>query len=200
MRGGRILASGLFDHGRLAVIDTTGVTAAFVGETPWDGDSASAFITQQAFSGVLKPDEHRSRVALALRYADQIEIFDSVGVPTRTFTGPFAFRPTYHIGRRGKGLDINFRDDTRFGYVWVDANDAGLVALFSGRILGAARRRSNFGRFVHDIAWDGTLRHVYRLDRDAVALAIAQDGRTLFALCPDENGRPSSDVVSYRLP
>jgi hypothetical protein len=191
-----IVATGLFTDGRVAVFDSTGQLDSVYGAVPVDGDSTNPHITQQAFRGRIAANDARTMFAIARRHADAIEIWDRRG-KVRDIVGPLGFTPRYHVGKRGQGFDINFRGDTRYGYVSVATSGDRIYGLFSGRDQQDAGGRAALGRLVNVFDWSGQRRRSFELNCDAVAIAVGDDGRTLYAAC---DGRKNHDwIAAYSL-
>jgi hypothetical protein len=191
-----IVATGLFPNGRIGAFDSTGKLQTVYGSVPVDGDSATPHVAQQAFRGRIATNSARTLFAVARRHADAIEVWDH-REKLRDIVGPIGFAPRYHVAKRGQGFDVNFRADTRYGYVDVAASGDRIFGLFSGREMGKAGTRASLGRMVNVFDWNGNLKMSLQLDCDAVGIAVSDDGRTLYAACTEAK-RPDW-IAAYSL-
>ncbi len=148
------------------------------------------------YTGTLVRHPHQPLLALATRHADRVEIYGVDGTLRRVARGPRKFEPVYEVQVAGGAPTMATGDDLRFGYV--DAGTAGdrLYALYSGFTRGERPGRANFGQQVHVYHWAGSLHRVIHLDQPVLGIAVAGDGRMLYAVRHD----PEPAVLRYRVP
>ena len=86
----------------------------------------------------------------------------------------------------------------RLAYIDCAATRDGFYLLFSGRLRGAYADQYDrlLGQFVHVFGWDGRLRYVARFSTPVWALAVAENGRDMYAVRWD----PSPAIVTGALP
>jgi len=192
-----LVASGIFPTGRLARARITGQPIGTIGATPAPpaGRDVPITVLQHAWEGPLERSPDGSRVALATRNGDQIEIFGADGTLVRTLRGGSGFDPAYDVRRTPAGVSMMTGDDLRFGYGDLASTDEYLFALFSGETRGSAPRIAQFGKAVHVFRWDGERVATLQLPARARAITVTPDGADLFAI----HMEPKPAVVRYPL-
>lgn len=187
VRDSTFFSPGVFSGGRWAEIRPPNGTVGIVGPSPQDSTAGSEALRQMLYAGTpiagLYDAGQNRRLALALRYTDRLELYDSSGRPLRISRGPFRFGPTaQHVKISSGEMRPRWTARTRLAYIAVTAGECGIVALFSGRQLGSAGRRAAQGRSLHVFDWSGELRRVFFLNADAINLSLAPDGQTLYTV------------------
>jgi hypothetical protein len=184
-----LVSSGMFSGGRLAKFDGSGNVRQFVGAMPPAKPGTPAIVTQHAYSGTLVRHPARPLVAIGTRHADRVEIYRLDGDLLRVGRGPAGFEPVY------EGATLASGDELRFGYVDLYAAGERLYALYSGAKRADRPGRANFGGEVHVFDWSGELVRILPLDHLALALAVADDERTLYTV----RHNPTPAVLRYAL-
>jgi hypothetical protein len=192
-----LVASGIFPKGRLTRARITGQPTGTLGVTPATpaGRDVPITVLQHAWEGPLERSPDGSRLALATRNGDLIEIFRADGTPVRTLRGGSGFDPAYEVRRSPAGVSMMTGDDLRFGYGDLASTDEHLFALFSGETRGSAPGMAQFGKAVHVFRWDGERVATLQLPERARAIAVTRDGADLFAI----HMEPKPAVVRYPL-
>lgn len=194
--GGEILTLGLFQAGRIGHLDGDGRLVSTSGPTPLPGLDLPAFVRQHAYQSRMKPNPSRTRLAVATRHADVLEIYDAHGRRLAVGERPFNFEPAFEVKEKGGSPALASGDALRFGYVDLATTDDRIYALFSGRTRGGSPPgEAVFGRYVHVFDWTGRLRQVLELDVPILALAVTEDGRTLYGIRHD----PVPGIVVFEL-
>lgn len=127
----------------------------------------------------------RQRLAAAFFYANRIEIYDRHGRRTAVSAGPRDLTPTYRVvpDPRQKLMRWVPTDETRYGYVDVEATESRVYALFAGRRSGDIRNLDAFdGTEVHVFDWNGRLVEVMPLDAPVTHIAVDAASHTLYGL------------------
>ena len=192
-----LVASGILSGGRLARARLTGQPIGMIGATPAAPAAQDVPVTvlQHAWEGPLERSPDGSRLALATRNADLIEIFRADGTLVRTLRGGSGFDPAYEVRRSPAGVSMMTGDDLRFGYGDLASTDEYLFALFSGETRGSAPGVAQLGKLVHVFRWDGERVATLQLPERTRAIAVTPDGTSLFAIHTD----PKPAVVRYPL-
>lgn len=192
-----LVASGIFPKGRLARARLTGHLVEPIGATPAApaGRDVPITVLQHAWEGPLERSPDGSKVVIATRNADLIEIFRADGTLLRTLRGSSGFDPAYEVRRSPAGVSMATGDDLRFGYGDLASTDEHLFALFSGETRGSAPGMAQFGKLVHVFRWDGERVASLRLPERTRAITVTPDGADLFAIHVD----PKPAVVRYPL-
>jgi hypothetical protein len=193
---GAIILAGFFDGPRFARVPSGGSAFEPLGPLPPGDEEVPLPIRQHAYQTLLASNPEGTRFVAATRYSDRIEVYAING--TNLFVAPRLrmFEPVYdvdrsvHMGGLRAGLDL------RQAYVSLAADQQGFYALYSGRNHLEAPGKAGFGVVLERYDWDAHRQHVYGLDSDAVAIATAEAGRTIYALV---HGRMPG-IVRYRLP
>lgn len=191
-----ILATGFFSEGRLGHFDDRGVYTGATGTLPTSTIEAPPEVLQHAYRGTLKADPARQRIVLANRHAGSLEVFGTDGFMRQRIEGPAPFEPEFEVKVGERGPSMASGDDLRFGYVDVAPTPDLIYALFSGRTRGAYPDRAVYGSTVHVFGWDGSLRAVYELDVDAMAIAVDEERGRMLAV----RHLPTPAVVFFALP
>jgi hypothetical protein len=195
---GRVISAGFFSGGRLGRFDVQGNMIGTLGEVPEAVGDFPPPVRQQAYQGRLQADPSRTRLVVATRHSDQLEIYDAGGRKLRRVYGPFRFEPeSFGIDQRGDQVSMIPGDDLRFGYVGVTTTNDRVYALFSGRTNRFdPRREAPYGEFVHVFDWDGRLQGVLQLDTPTLEIAVDPFGETLYTTVE----YPEPAVRAYSLP
>lgn len=189
-----VVSPGLLAEGRLAYLGPDGGMRRVVGQVPPGGEDVPPTVRQHAYQSTLRPSPDRSRLVLATRHADQLEIYLADGTPVARVKGPADFEPVFAVRQRGGRPEMASGADLRFGYVDVATSGESIFALYSGRTRGEYPGEANFGEFVHVYGWDGKLRRTLRLDAAVIAIAVDDRSGILYAARHD----PTPAVLRYR--
>ena len=191
-----VVGVGFFASGRLALFNAEGRLLRRVGAEPPGSDNVPIPVRQHAFQSKLKANPSRTRLVLATRHADVIEIYDPDGTRIAAPTPLFGFLPRFEVrDRRGEAV-MATGDDLRFGYIDLATTDDRIYALFSGRTRRGFPGVANFGEYIHVFDWQGELKGVYRLDSEAISIAVDPAGGALYAI----RHAPSPAIVRYPIP
>lgn len=177
-----LVTPGLLTDARLALYDSGGRRIGSLGRPPMRLMPRQPL---QAAQARLAHHPDRPVVALADRYVSRIELVDLATFASTAVAGPVAVNADRPI------VELD-----RFAYLDVAATASHIVALFSGRYRRAFGQRAVFGACLHVFRWDGTLETAFRLDTDVLAIAMADEGRIVYALRHD----PVPAIVRFSLP
>ena len=194
--GGTLLATGFVQDGLFASFDSAGRQLPSRGEFRFGQPQIPVIVRQQAYPNRIDTDNTGTRVALATRYSDRLEFYESTGQLIRVAERPFGFEPVFIVTGRGVEQNIASLPDSRNGYVSLHASNSGVYALFSGRRFGDFRGEASFARHVHVFSWTGKLRAVLELDADVLDIAIDPAEQWLYAT----RHEPVPQIVAYRIP
>lgn len=191
-----VVGLGFFSSGRLALFDSQGQLLRRVGAEPPGSDDVPVTVRHHVYQSKLKANTSRTRLALATRHTDLVEIYRPDGTLVAAPQPLFGFMPKFEV-REQRGMPTMVTgDDLRFGYIDLAATDDRIYALFSGRTRRGYPGFANFGQYVHVFDWHGELNAVYRLDSAAISISVDPSGRTLYAV----RHEPHPAVVRYSLP
>ena len=192
---GRFLSLGFYTQGRLGVFNAEGVQDTILGELPPASEKIRPSDRQHAFQATLAIHPRRHLLAAVLRHGSQLEIYHNDGSLLKRVDGPLPIQIETNIDFSGRLSGFRLTDHSRYGYVDAVASDRFIFALFSGRLLGAFRARATFGRYVHVFDWQGQLKRVLELDRDAIAIAVDSETTALYSVIHD----PQPAILRYSL-
>jgi hypothetical protein len=192
---GTLVGAGIVTPGRLAVFDTTGSLVRTAGEIPGKDGKTPEVVLQHAYSGPLVARPDRSRLALANRHADRLEIFDAAGNALRTVHVRDGFLPAFVTRTTSEGPAMASGEDMRFGYIDAAATEKAIYGLFSGVRRMDRPGRATFGDIVYVFDWEGRVTGVLKLDALAIAMAVDPDASTLYAIRLE----PQPAIVRYSL-
>jgi hypothetical protein len=166
----------LTEEGRLAYLDPqTGATRRITGVSPPNPNGDPIAVLQHAYQAFMDIQPSDSLLVLATRYADQLEIYQIDGKLQTVVRGPDHFDPVYEIqSRQGEPVRVS-TDETKTGYLDVEATGSSIYALYSGR------RRAGSASLVHVLDWHGTLQAVYKLDDPVRAITIDEQSDRIYA-------------------
>lgn len=193
---GTLVGSGIITPGRLGIFDGTGKLVRTAGEIPGRDGRTPEVVLQHAYSGPLVAKPDRSRLALANRHADRLEIFDAAGKALRTVHVRDGFMPAFVTQTTREGPVMASGDEMRFGYIDAAATESAIYGLFSGVRRMDRPGRAAFGDIVYVFDWEGRVTGVLKLDALAIAMAVDSDNRTLYAIQLE----PQPAIVRYSLP
>ncbi|HEX2205933.1 MAG TPA: BF3164 family lipoprotein [Longimicrobium sp.] len=191
-----LIGAGIVTPGRLAVFDTAGKLVRTVGEIPGKDGRTPETVLQHAYTGPLVAKPDRSRLALANRHADRLEIFDAAGKALRTVQVRDGFLPAFVVATTRDGPAMASGEEMRFGYIDAAATEKAIYGLFSGVRRMDRPGRAAFGDIVYVFDWEGRVTGVLKLDGLAIAMAVDPDDRTLYAIRLE----PQPAIVRYSLP
>lgn len=192
------VASGIFQKGRLCLLDEKGAECAYFGGYPTDEDMTDIpfHVLGMAYQSLMCVQPAGKRIALATRYGEILQIYewDPSQKTAKEICCMNKFSPRLAV----KDMDgtPNFRPDekTRWGYLSVAATDKYIFALYSGRL----QKEGNAfykGNEVHVFDWEGNLCHSLRLDCEGSSLAVSKN--RLYILAEYEDA--GNDIVEYEL-
>lgn len=192
------LSTGIFDEGRMCLMDNTGKILSYQGEFPESEQEAAdypAHVKCVAYLSDLCVQPHGSRSALATQYGGIIQIHEwdlQKGTATEV-ARVNRFSPQYKAEDYGGTPNFHTTEQTRWGYLSVDANDRYIFALYSGKL----NREDGcmMGNKVHVYDWDGNPVCMLKLDCSASCL-VATDS-CLYAMSQDSEG--VNDIVEYQI-
>lgn len=183
------------DRGRLSFFNGEGKFLRAAGRLP-ASPGIPPSVVQQAWIGGMTASRSRGLLAIATLYADQLEIYRNDGTLVRKVRGPFHFDPQYKVDNAGGMLTMSSGDAMRIGYSSVVSSDDYIYAVFSGRTREGFGPSSPFGRYIHVFDWNGDLIKVFQLDAEVLALAMAPDQRTFYAIRHD----PEPAILTFQIP
>ncbi|MDP9353493.1 MAG: TolB-like 6-bladed beta-propeller domain-containing protein [Chloroflexota bacterium] len=183
INGSMLVASGLFEDGRLALFTRGGLKIRPVGQLLLDdARQVPAQVWQHAHMGRLTASLQRGRIAMATRHADELAFYSDKGDLIQRVRGSHGYEPRYEV-RRLKGVPyMTSGDDLRFGYIDLASTDHHVYALFSGRTREEAPGRANYAHYVQVFDWDGRLVRTFELDASVISIAVDRSGEQLFAI------------------
>ena len=183
-------------NGRIAYLNKNGKLIKSIGAYPLDLFKGGANrINSQAYQSAITSNPSQNKIALAARYADQIDVFKSSGEELFTIIGPDRFIPEYKLTTVFNNPVVQFSPKSRFGYLYMQSTDKYIYALYSGRSRKDFPGKANFGQSIHVFDWDGNPIKEYKLDQDIFAFAINEKENTLYAI----QHYPKSQVVKFSL-
>lgn len=190
------VALGLFTGGRLGEFDEEGRLRGEREPLPEADDDLPVQVLQQAYDGRIETRPDRRLVAVGVRKAGRIEIYDLAEGSMRLARVPYAFEPRFGIRERAGEPAMATGDDVRYGYVDLAATPTRLYGLFSGRTPAGYPDRPTFGEYVHVFDWEGEFLGALRLREAAIALAVDERAGRLYAVSHD----PTPAIWRYELP
>lgn len=189
------LGLGFFPGGRLGYFDLPRGRFALRGAMPVQSDAPPS-VLQHAYQGRLVSDPARTRVAVATVRGSQIEIYGRNGILLTKVNGPYPFEVDFDVkGGRNKPQFSAGRLN-RYGYVDLDATDAHVYALFSGRSEEAFRRDAGLAEYIHIFDWQGRFIKAYHLDRAVTEIALDPGRSLIYAVTRD----PEPALLRFRVP
>lgn len=183
--------------GRLLLTDRTGAVVRMIGRAPRHPGAAAipTTVLQHAYEGPVSVRPDGSRIAIAGRLSDRLEIYAADGAQLAQVTGSTGFLPAFEVSERAEGVSMALGDDVRVGYVDVASTDERIYALFSGAV-GMQGSDTFAGREVHVFDWSGKQLSRMQLDGPVWAIAVEPGGRRMFGVRHD----PEPSIVRFDLP
>lgn len=161
---------------------------------PPEAGEASGTTLQQAYESRVVADPAHDRLAAATHFGGLLDIFDNEGGLLAQAAVPDRFQPAWAQGRSRSGRAVmSAGDETRYGFIDLEATERHLYGLFSGiRVDDDAWATPE----VQVYTWEGEHVMSVYLDRAAETIAIDPSDTWLYATGPD----PSPWLARYRLP
>ena len=177
-----IVSPGLFSGGRLAFFSPNGALIREAGAVPPGPREIPVTVRQHAYQSTMKANADRNILVLANRFSDRLEFYKSNGEKLFDVRGDKMFDPVYEVGVNVLGDPImKTNEKLRYGYIDVDTSGEFIYALYSGRKRSDFSGMASWGDTIHVFNWSGKLLYIYKLDRDAISIAIDDEKRTLYA-------------------
>lgn len=191
-----LIGPGLFTSHRLARLQLDGTLIEMLGPTPDNPHDLPVPVLEHVYQSTLAVRPDGSRIALAARFMNHIELYGADGTLRRTVNGPIAVAPVFHVAMAGGAPTMASDEDLRFGYVGIAAGQRYLYALFSGRRRGDyGPSEATYADQLHVFDWEGNLVRTVRLGQDISNITVAPDERTLYGIAIGE----SEALVAYDL-
>ena len=196
LHDGSFVVGGLFPEARLAFLDSMGEVKRYAGAFPATELTVPPSVLQHAYQAtvVVRPDE--TRIAVLSRHSSLLELFDIRGTLIRREDGPLPVKPVFTVRKAAEGAMFASGDSLRFGYVAAAADQDHVYALFSGRARFEAPGRANLGDRIHMFDWEGRFVAEYRLNGEALNLAIDPSRRIIYVA----HLEPTPSITAYTLP
>jgi hypothetical protein len=201
MTDSTLVVSGIYPahpDARLIVTEPAGRPVATIGAAPRHPGAAAipTTVLQHAYEGPVVVHHGGSRLAVATRLADRIEIYSTDGALLKEIAGAAGFLPQFEVSTRPEGVSMATGEDLRVGYLDLASTDDLIFALFSGSLRSEAGSQVYSGREVHVFDWSGERVATLELPDRAPAIAVDARQGDLFAIHRD----PAPRVVRYALP
>jgi hypothetical protein len=187
---------GLF-NGRLAFYDSVGLILREVGVIPPGLEEKTPIpIHQDAYQSRLKKTPDGSYVVLAVRFADQLEIYKSSGDMMKRIYGPKKSNPVYNVKSDGVNpiMVLNSKKAI-MGYIDVSLSQNKIYALYSGRNLNEYKENASYGNTIHVFNLNGNLLNVYKTEEDLIGIAVDVNDTKMFAI----QHKPKVLILTYNL-
>ena len=192
------VASGVFQEGRLCLLDKKGTAYAYAGHYPVSKSSVEVpfHVLGVAYQSLMCTQPEGKRTALVTRYGGILQIYEWNLLKKTAKEVCCINEFTPKLTTKDINGTPNFRPDseTRWGYLAVDATDKYIFALYSGR-LQEDKNSFHLGNEVHVFDWNGKPCYLLRLDCEGTSLAVK--GNKLFVLAEYKN--MGNDIVEYNL-
>ncbi|MBX2922157.1 MAG: hypothetical protein KF746_08195 [Chitinophagaceae bacterium] len=148
-----------------------------------DSSTGSSRVIKMSYENfmMLRPD--KQKIALACRYADQLEILDITGENDRKVNGPEGFLPKLIPFESSIGEKVAAPNEkTRYGFLKGHATQKFIYLLFSGYYLNTPHQFSGNKIYVFD--WDGHPVKQVNLKNDIIDFSVTSDDKILYTLNP----------------
>jgi hypothetical protein len=153
-------------------------------------------VLEHVYQSTLATRPDGSRIALATRFMNHIELYDANGTLRRVDNGPTPVTPVFKVAMAGGAPTMASNDNLRFGYTGIAGGARYIYALFSGRRRGDyPPSEATYADKLHVFDWNGNLVRVVPLGRDLSIIAVAPDEKTLYGITVGE----TEALVAYDL-
>lgn len=178
-----LVGPGLFTSHRLARLRLDGTLIDMLGPTPENPRDLPVPVLEHVYQSTLAARPDGSRLALATRFLNHIELYDANGTLLRVVSGPVPVAPVFHVAMAGGAPTMASDENLRFGYTGIAGGERYIYALFSGRRRGDyPPSAATYADQLHVFDWDGNLARVVPLGRDISIIAVAPDEQTLYGI------------------
>jgi TolB-like 6-blade propeller-like len=190
-----IVANGLFAPELLRFYVPDGNAARLVaraGASPFPDAPPAVALSLNRNS--LAADPSRRKIALAFLFVSRLHFYDSFGKLQVSVAGPTEVRPHFDV-KTGSDEVARFvrREDTRWSYLDVAADEQHVYALFSGRSTREFGDAAYGANTVHVFSWRGELVRAIVLGEDVYRIALDRDSGVLFGA----RAMPYPSVVQF---
>ena len=136
-------------------------------------------VFKEAYSSIILSKPDNSKVVLAYRFTDVIEIFDTQSYKKVTIQGPHNFSAKYSIGENPSRKYMEKIKTTRKAYVNGCVTDKYIYLIYAG---GASQDKNwSYGNQIYVFNWQGKpIRRIY-FDRIIYALGVSRNNQTLYS-------------------
>lgn len=174
------IATGLFNQGRIQVVDTSGSLVRFLGPVPPGPPGMPEIVRQHAHHGVIATRPSSTQFVIANRYADELEFYQLDSTESFLTRGPAGVSRVYSANNNNGTASMQLGPNSHHGYVDVTASEKYVYALFSGRKVDESN--STQCGVIHVYNWQGGLVKTLSLDVHVTDIAASRDGRYLYAV------------------
>lgn len=181
--------------GRIIYGNNHGEFVKVAGEfPPLKPASISDTTYSQVYQSTLCTDPDRTKIAVAARYADQIEIYSIKGGKTGKIVGPEGFLPSFQMVDVLDNKELLINSKSKFGYTFVQGTKKYIYALYSGRTSLEAPGNAGSGYFLNVFDWTGKPVKQYKLDNNIYQFAIKDKEDGFYAISVS----PTPQILEYR--
>jgi hypothetical protein len=200
-RDGSVTVEPLRENSLRAQVAADGSLASHSGVSLADGAFSwvPSAVWRRAMGGQTCPRPDRTRIARTFQYMGQLMVLDSLGAAIRGTRDDRFFPPQFEVrDETGEVVFAPNGNSSRLAYLSCGATRDRVFALFSGRRPRFTSRNTEVGAAqIHVYDWNAAMTGGFRLQRDALAMDVTPDGRTIVAL---EGGYVEPAVAGYAVP
>ncbi|WP_420400760.1 BF3164 family lipoprotein [Flagellimonas sp.] len=120
-----------------------------------------------------------NKLALAYRFTDVLEIYESETHQGNAIMGPEGFEPVYHKAMTNYGHAMGRTAKTRYAFVGGATTKKHIYLLFSGKL--EKDENSHHAEYIFVYDWSGKPIKKMMLDREILCFTVSPDDRELFA-------------------
>ncbi|NLT50643.1 MAG: hypothetical protein GXX85_06995, partial [Ignavibacteria bacterium] len=185
------LCSEIFD-GRFAKYDSLGKLLNTLGDLPpGKEDDTPVPVHQQACDGELLITPDASKFVVSYRFADMIDIYDSIGVLLKRIQGDKGLTPIYRVVYDSYPYMVLDKEKAIIGYIDIAVTNKYIIALYSGN-----KPYTNIeGDLLQCFDFDGNLISTCKLDKKVSKITIDKKNDRLIAI----SHFPTSTVSTFDL-
>ncbi len=195
----KIASTGGYESGRVGLYMSTGEFAGTMGPDPPGEPDIPMVVRQHAYEAILKTNSDGTRIVVASKNTDRIEIFDASEM-LHLVRGPRLHEPVFSFSIDSNGDPrMMVENETIQSYISVAVTDHMIYALYSGRSRGWVRSQGYFSppaKTVIAFTWSGHPIGVLEIEDGAMSIGVSSDGQFLYAIYR----RPIPMVMRYELP
>lgn len=190
------VAIGMFGVDRFVFFDAEGNVVKKGGVyPPKERDDVADLVHAVAYQGMMATHETKKRIAVCSRYAGVMQVFDYATEEIALTNEYIHFLANYTQTGGGANVNFSITQETRWGYLSIDANSTHIYALYSGKVQMESPEDFHLGSEIHVFDWEGNPVKKFKTDRKLSQITV--DEEMLFGFDAEKEDMVFSDLPKF---